>query len=356
MPTDSTDPSVLVEKIDGGRFAEWYRERTFARNIRDGKPYFNGPSPVPDPERHSPSQLLQCHRKIAYRQANAPEETADPEGMFWTGRRFEEDIVVPYLQQAVVGEGTYVRNSMWVDETVETDGQELRIKGTTDPVLVTAESEPLVVTEVKTKESLAGVSEPNRHHRAQVHAYMYGLSEQYDRSVGRAVLIYGDRTTLDVEPFDEPFDEAFWDTVVSWAGTHSQFRRDGVLPPADPEYGWECGVCSFRHRCGQSDEPYADTDVAGFLPQFDAYPRPKVVEYLEAHEDAKLTPTLAAEYPDLAAASEVRDWRCPQCGTTVAWDEHPRNDVMGNLPLCPDCADRGVMTELRVTPPSGNSR
>jgi hypothetical protein len=77
-----TSPAEIVEQIDAEGLEEWYREREFARNIRDGQLYFSGPSQVPDPERHSPSQLMQCHRKIVYRQENAPEETADPEGIF----------------------------------------------------------------------------------------------------------------------------------------------------------------------------------------------------------------------------------------------------------------------------------
>lgn len=57
----------LIEEINGQSFAAWHHEREFAQNIREGKPYFNSPGRVPAPKRHSPSQLLQCHRKILYR-------------------------------------------------------------------------------------------------------------------------------------------------------------------------------------------------------------------------------------------------------------------------------------------------
>lgn len=363
----------LVEAIDPERFAEWYTDRQFARNVREGRPYFNGPSRVSDPERQSPSQLLQCHRKILYRQENAPEETGDPEGIFWTGRRFETDVVVPYLQEAVVGEDEYVRNSMWIDATAETEAGEVRFRGTTDPVIVDDESEPLVVTEVKTKQSLDGLTAPNRHHLAQVHAYMYGLSETHDRPVRDAVIVYGDRTTMDIETFHEPFDEEFWADVLAWTGSHTEFRRDGVLPPADPAYGWECEYCAFEHRCGESDLPYADTDARGLLELFEDYPRDKVKEYLEAHEKAKLTPTLAAEYPDLAASYGVRGWRCPACEATYAWDalhrdgasrdtDDPPRDTDGPTrhseepgltpPMCPDCADGGDIVDMRAEPES----
>lgn len=340
------NPSEVVEQIDAEGFAEWYREREFARNIRNGQPYFNGPSQVPDPERHSPSQLMQCHRKIVYRQENAPEETEDPEGIFWAGRRFEEDIIVPYLQDAIVGDGTYVQNSMWVDTTVESQGHEVRFKGSTDPVIVTRDGEPLAVTEVKTKDSLDHVSSPNRHHRAQVHAYMHGLSEKYDRDVSEAVVIYGSRTTLDIKAFHESFDEEFWTDVVSWAADHTEYREQGELPVAEPEYGWECKFCSFKHRCGESDRPFSDVGTDGFLPLFSEYPEPKVVDYLEAHDDATLTPALAHQYPSLAAESRVTDWECPNCESTFEWDAVQWKDSRGEPPLCPSCADSGELTTL----------
>lgn len=349
---DPTDPGELVEGIDAEGFAAWYRERQFARNIREGRPYFNGPSPAPPPERHSPSQLLQCSRKVTYRQENAPVETTDPDGLFWIGRRFEEDVVVPYLREAVVDESTYVRNSMWIDETVETEGGTLRFRGATDPVIVTGTSEPLVVTEVKTKRSIDGLTEPDPHHRAQVHAYMYGLSADYERDVGDAVLVYGDRTTLDITAFHETFDGPFWDDVLAWAASHSAYRRDGALPPDDPEQGWECDLCSYRHRCGRSDEPYADVGVSGFLPLFADYPRSSVTDYLAAHEHGKLTPTLASEHTDLAGTHGVRDWCCPDCDATFDWDAVPRDRTTPDPPPCPDCAERGVLTDLRPTPPA----
>lgn len=341
-------PTEVVERIDAGNFAEWYREREFARNIQNGQPYFNGPSQVPDSERHSPSQLMQCHRKIVYRQENAPEETEDPEGIFWTGRRFEEDIIVPYLQDAVVGEDTYVRNSMWVDETIEDEGKGVRFKGATDPVIVTAGSEPLVVTEVKTKDSLDHVSAPNQHHRAQVHAYMHGLSEKYERDVSEAVVIYGSRTTLDIKAFRESFDEGFWEDVVSWAAAHTRYRADGDLPPAEPEYDWECEFCSFKHRCGETTRPYADVESTGFLPLFTDYPRQKVREHLLAHDEAALTPVLASKYPELATEFPVRDWVCPSCTTTYAWDAIEGTDSTTNPPLCPRCADADDLVELKI--------
>jgi len=338
---------TLIERIDATSFDDWYRERKFARNIREGQPYFNGPDRVPSPERHSPSQLNQCHRKIYYRQLNAPEEQADPQGIFWSGTKFEEELVVPYLE-ATVGSGEYVRNSMWIDATCETDAGEVRIKGATDPVIVDAESEPLLLTESKTKSSVDNLDEPNTHHRAQVHAYMYGLTQKHDRQVTDAVLLYGSRNSLDVQAFHVSFDPWFWrETVLNWAEEHTQYRLNETLPPATPVFDWECEFCDFKNRCGQGDTtPFADTDPAGLLPLFDAYPREKVADYLDTEPEAKLTPALAHKYPALAESYGIYDWHCDVCGTDFSFESVEWDGDTNEPPQCTTCAGNHVFASL----------
>jgi CRISPR-associated exonuclease Cas4 len=115
LPEEHSSHNTLRDALTSERFDECYQEREFRKNIENGTPYFNGSGNVSVPERHSPSQLLQCHRKIFYRQCNAPVEKPDPDGIFWFGSRFEEDIVFPFLERAVTGANTYVRNSTAFD-------------------------------------------------------------------------------------------------------------------------------------------------------------------------------------------------------------------------------------------------
>ena len=345
--------SEFIERASGECFSSWYREREFAKNVQEGTPYFNGPRRTPAPERHSPSELLQCHRKIVYRQENAPEEQTDPKGIFWVGTRFEEEIALPFLREVVADSGTYVCNSLWVDFTVETDAGELRIRGETDPCIVDAEGEPLLLTEIKTKQSVENVDAPNLHHRAQAHAYMWGLSEKYDRSVTDAVILYGGRTSLDIRCFHVEFDPEFWtETVVGWAAQHTTYRLDGELPPPDPAFQWECEFCSYRERCGQGETSYTDVDSVGLLPELTEYPRMKLVEYLEAYPEAKLTPELAGEYPDLAQSHGVYDWSCEVCGERQPCGEIEWEQSLSGLPDCPSCAADGVPASLGGPSPS----
>lgn len=127
--------------------------------------------------RHSPSKLLQCHREVSYSKENAPKEGDSPQGLFWVGTRFEEDVVVPYLLEAATTDGTYVQNSMWIDTTIETDGASVQVRGVTDPVIVAAEGEPLLVTEIKTTSSLDYLDGSKLHHKAQLHAYLHALTK-----------------------------------------------------------------------------------------------------------------------------------------------------------------------------------
>jgi len=341
----SQDAEIILQQLTAEQFWEWYQERQYRLNIQNGQSYFNGSGSVPNPERHSPSQLLQCHRKLVYRQENAPAEEPNPDGIFWFGTKFEEELLFPFLERWVTGSETYVQNSIWIDFTVETAAGELQIIGSTDPVIVDPDAVPILPTEIKTKSSVSNVTKPNRHHRAQIHAYLAGLSEKFDRDLSDAIIVYGSRESLNVQTFQIEFDEDFWEEVVlEWATKHTQYRIDDELPPADPEYDWECQFCSYQNRCGKGEAPQSDVGPTGLLPKFENYPKEKVTEYLDAHPEETLTPTLARQYPDLVDVYGVSDFYCRECGFKIDWQAV---DDAGE-PLCPPCADRGKISILTV--------
>lgn len=336
----------LLRNLPTKSLQNWYRERERTRNIREGTSYFNGPSPTPAPERHSPSRLLQCHRRTLYQLKNAPVESPSPKGSYWFGSQFETEIVLPFLR-SLVGAEFYVRNSMWIDFKIRSSGDELHFKGETDPVLVDDESNPHLLTEIKTTSSVENLQEARPSHKAQAHVYMHGLSEQYDTSVEDAVVIYGDRKTFDVRSFYIPFSSEFWhNSVLEWASENSEYRRNQELPPARPETDWECSYCPYRNRCGQSDDQYGDLESFGLLPRFEEYPRERVEEYLQAHSDAKLTPTLAYHFPALATEYGVYNWQCPACSCTYSVEEIDWSGNLDNPPLCPACCNDGTPVPL----------
>ena len=331
-------PNSVLAQIGSRDFRTWRQVTEERKNIEEGKAYYNDPSPVPPPEKHTPSSLLQCHRKLVYRKENAPAESEMAHGILWVGSRFEEDVVLPYLRDAVADDGLFVTNSLYVDFEVESDDGDLVVKGSTDPVVVDADGTPVLPTEVKTKNSLEYLDEPNEHHKAQIHAYMVGLSQKYDVDVKRGCLIYGGRDSFDLKVFDVEFDTEFWqETVVSWATEHTEYRLDGELPPATPRFGWECDFCSYRERCGKGNKPVSDRGSRGFLPLME-YPRSQVVEYLKTDPDTMLTPTLAERYPDLAAEHGVSQWRCTACSEQFDHDEIDWGGNTDTPPLCAYCA------------------
>lgn len=328
-------------------FAEWYRERQYRQNIENGNPYFNGPDTVQPPDRHSPSRLLQCHRKSRYARENAPEENGDPDGIFWIGSRFEEELALPFLRDVVAGSDQYVTNSLWVDFTVDTSAGQLRIKGETDPAIVDEDGVPHLLTEIKTKQSVDSLDAPNEHHKAQAHAYMHGLSEKYDREVTKTLFLYAARTTFEVKTFQIEFDPTFWnERVLAWAETQTEYLIEDALPPAEPEQSWECKFCDYRNRCGKGRSEFSDYGPKGFLPGFTDYPRENVVEYLEAHPTASLTPALARTFPELAEEYSVMGWYCRECESTIDWE------AVGEAsePLCPRCAQNDEFSTLTVEP------
>ncbi|WP_158413720.1 CRISPR-associated protein Cas4 [Haladaptatus cibarius] len=336
----------LLSSISSDSFWSWYRERETTRNIENGTPQFNRPSPPPSPNQHTPSRLLQCHRRVYYQLNNAPAETTPPEGLYWFGSRFETDIIVPFLRK-LVSPDLYVRNSIWVDFEVESSNKTLRFKGKTDPVVVDVTGEPILLTEIKTTSSVESVDEVRPRHRAQVHACMYGLSQEFNTSVEDTVVIYGDRKTLDFRSFYVPFDPEFWhDHVLGWIEENSKYRRTEKLPPAKPEAEWECSICPFQRRCGKSDDPYFDLGFFGLLPLFSGYSKDRVEAYLRAHPNAKLTPTLAYQYSTLADEVGAYDWVCEACSSSYSVDEIEWAGSVEQPPLCPVCCQNEIPAPL----------
>jgi CRISPR/Cas system-associated exonuclease Cas4 (RecB family) len=228
-----TSVETLADTICNTEFTEWYDERQIKQNLLNGNPYFNGPSPAKSPTQHTPSRLLQCHRKATYARQNAPREGSVPDGIFWIGSAFEEEIIVPYLQDATP-DGLYIQNSIWVDTTVSTEAGDVRVRGATDPVIVTADGTPVLPTEIKTTSSTDHLSSPKPHHKAQLHAYLYALNTDTDHDVTTGLVIYGSRKTFDLEVFTVPFDPEFWNRITTWMGTQTAYEQQGELPPADP--------------------------------------------------------------------------------------------------------------------------
>lgn len=344
-----TPVGQLASQVSGENFEEWYAEREHQQNILQGQSYFNEPKQPKDPNYHTPSKLLNCHRKTVYTQLATPKETPNPTGIFWIGSMIEEELILPFLQDKFNQSDIYVTNSIWVTFNIETSNSALEIKGATDPVLVDTDGVPILPTEVKSRKSLEHLDEPSQPHLAQTHAYMEGLSQKYDKELRDAVIIYVGRNRLNVQSFHIDFDQAFWNnTVTPWIKRQSAYREEESLPPANPMRDWECDYCPFEERCGEGEREYSDMPPIGLLPLF-VYPRDAVVEYLAGHPDAKLTPTLAHRYPNLADQYPVHHWVCRHCSSSYRWDSIDWDQDITSAPLCPNCADQGDLTTLKVS-------
>lgn len=333
------------EFINGRTFSNWYKEQKRTENIQAGKTYFNGPPNRPDTNRHKPSLLIRCHRYAFYKRRNAPKESASPDGLFWFGSEFEEQVILPFLQD-VSPDHLFVQNSVWTDSEIDVGDIELIVKGMTDPVLVTEQGDPVLVTEIKTSSSIENRTEPAEHHKAQLHAYLNGLRDQFDRDIP-GVIVYISRDTLDLKAFSVNFDSGFWkDEVVEWMRTQTTFEEANELPPASPQHDWECKFCDYRARCGKTNDPFQDLGTKGFLTLFE-YPEESVWEHVEAHDDVQLTPTLASLHPDVAAENEVNQWSCPSCSTKYHWDELDWDGDVDDPPVCPVCLENGELVKVR---------
>jgi hypothetical protein len=161
-------------------------------------------------------------------------------------------------------------------------------------------------------------------------------------------LIYIGRKRHDACVFNLDYDVQRWNRVLDWAKGYVQEREDAGLPEADPVESWECQLCSFRARCGQDDGQFSDQRATGLLP-FKKYPSDSLVNYLNAHDGAKLTPTCARQHPELAKRYEVLPLTCPRCTEQFEWTEvsWESTDSEGpSPPACPSCIENNELVEI----------
>jgi CRISPR-associated exonuclease Cas4 len=321
--TEDGIPPLTTEAYD-----TYWQHRVETQNEAEGCPERNDPAHIPNDGQISPHTIGTCHRKQLYRRFNAPGEERDPHGIFWQGTQFETEAILPFLED--YHDEEHVANDLEVDYHPE-DNESVRITGTADPTLLDQTGSPVLQTEVKSQSSGALKKDsPSRHHRLQLTAYMAGLG------IEDGVLAYVDRTTNRVNFLEAPFTTSIYQDVINWATTHSEHVRSRQLPPQEPEADWECQYCEFRERCGKGDSDGEDLGWQGFVPGID-YPRPKVVEHLNASDGVSLTPTLANEYPDLAADNPVRQWVCDTCEQRFEYGTVGWNGDTSSLPQCPSC-------------------
>lgn len=350
---DDLDLDGLDDALNGRNFRSWRRDQEYRENIKDDNSEYNNGGYEVTAERHSPHTIRQCRRKQWYREQNAPQETAPPDGVFTIGSILEEEFIEPWIEALAVEYGGYVANSLWLESSIETEVGELTLAGSTDPAIVDKNAVPHALTEVKSKSSLSNLDSPSDHHKAQLHAYLYNAREEHDLGdYPQGYIIYIGKKRLDVQVFRVDFDEEFFrQRVLKWCKQMTFCRVEGILPKADPCQSWECKLCEYRGRCGNygGDDrnlPWEDIGADGLLPLFD-YPVEAVIEYMRSNQNAKLTPTVAHINPGLTEVYDVFDWECQRCMETFTWDSFEEwNGDVENPPWCPHCADDDMHAEL----------
>lgn len=419
--TDTQSPSqdslltALTSLVDEGRFQTWWAEQQRERNRKEGYGETrNDPTYQQPPDTTSPSNILSCHRKLRYQSQNAPGEDPQPSAVFEFGHHFET--IIERFLRSQMPPGYHVRNPVPVEFSVSlSDGDVMSITGSTDPVVFSERGDPVLLFECKSTNGLRYVTDsPRETHQAQAHAYSRGLADAHDLdSPVPIVYVYGSKTDLQLAIHTQEFDTEFWDTtVLPWLRDEYTAQHGSPLPNTvaeDKEY--MCSYCSYADRCGNVDpgptpvrvnqlltdvvedlghdpqessvlaeyeslttvvgdtesfwDSHAvvntklaaeDEPVKGFLPCYE-YPLNEVVAHLLTFPDVKLTPTVAAQYPELHSADDtdpspaverrfgaapqraVHDWRCPHCGTTAIYTDIDWSGSFTERPVCPHCSN-----------------
>lgn len=395
---DNTEKQINESiTIESESFDSYWYKQIATRNEEENHPERNDPSHSWPIGRFEPHKLGSCKRQWMYHWLNAPQEDPDPHGIFAIGHFMEEEIIEPWLVNEFEPELT-VNNAIHVSTIVEeiniednqpdppvetgitvdvpddipinTNTQKqtqnsnskvhLTISGSTDPAICDSETdEVLCLTEVKTTKNIDQLNgEPKDKHLYQIHAYMKALD------ITDGFIIYVDRNKL-LSPtvFEVEFSEEIWQTIKSWVKETFKYAISNTLPPANPPKEHMCKYCTFRNRCGEGRSNLVnDMGVVGFVPGYKDYPKNAVVEHLEAHDDVKLTPTLAMIYPDLAEKHEVEKWKCPNCTAEFNYTEDHFDgfkNTQFETPICPACEsvfDKEIylQTESSITQTENN--
>lgn len=364
-PIETPEPSLtsrqeeLLENLNGDSFKDWYAERQHAQNIENDEHYFNEPGYIAPEQRMSPSKLRKCQRKVFYRNQNTPEEGENVDGVFWIGNQFENTLSMDYLKDISkqvsdqTQRDTFIAQDKRIWFEVEHNDIELEFSGEIDPVITARNGDPLLVTEIKTTSSDSYFGEdakPNLSHKAQLHAYLEGLNREYDHDITHGIILYAHKRTLDVNVFEIEFDRDFWEDTLDWAAEQAEHRLNELLPEADDPLD-TCGWCEYSTRCGEDPSSnWSDIGADGFVPLTE-YIEENTVEYLraESERNAKLTPTLAYQHPQLTDDFDVHPWECDECGSQYDWDAFDWDGDTMNPPTCTNesCTERFGELPLR---------
>ena len=281
--------------------------------------------------------------------AKPPQETAAPDGIFSIGSWVEEDLVQPWLDRLAREYDAYLAQDLYVKGTFQGDVGKIKIAGKTDPVFCDRHGVPVLVTEVKSKASLTRTGNlPSRHHKAQLHAYQYGIAQEFEIDPPMGVVIYVGKKRFDGHVESVEYDPFFFaDVIRPWCEALTVARLEDILPEPEPCQGWECDLYEYRERCGEGDDTpwtYVPADH-GFLLFFE-YPKESVIEYLQSHPEGALTPTLAHQHPDLAESYNVAEWLCTRCTNRCEWTDVDWDGDIDEPPLCPSCMSENIPVTL----------
>jgi len=388
-----TNHTMTPPTVESESFNDYWAERTTKRNTAEGHPERNDPGHSWPLGRFEPHRLGMCKRKWAYDWLNAPQEDRDPYGIFAIGHYIEEHVIEPWLQDKFEPaydldnavhvsttvtdvqlpdslpdqheSETVTRLSLPDDITVTTTDDatplpaagtaSVTIAGSTDPVVKHTDTEDIaLLTEVKSTSNIERFTDsPKQRHVWQVHAYMNALS------IDTACIIYVDKQELlDPVVFTVSYSESIWQDITNWTTDILTTVAQHKLPDADPPHDYACRYCEYRNRCGEGRSNLGgDMDTTGFVPGYTGYPREEVTDHLQATDNARLTPSLAIAYPDLADTTPVENWVCPRCSATFNYtnDELAEQaDTMFQTPHCPAC-DEVFNTKTRLQTESRNN-
>lgn len=157
--------------------------------------------------------------------------------------------------QSVLSEKFFVIHEGRGEETIDINGEKVKIIGTFDTLLILKKGKGLlddkdIIIEIKTVSSLSGVRDVLEHHLMQVNFYMNSLN------IDDGFIIYLDRDNFNFKIFHVKKDEALYEKLKERVISLYTHIKGSKLPPAEARFDsnrlWECKYCPYVEMCDEA--------------------------------------------------------------------------------------------------------
>lgn len=197
--------------------------------------------------RYYPSEIGNCIRKVWYTYNYPLEIDPSLRRIFKLG-----DILHDFIVEVLKSEKNKEIELLKVEMPFKVNMKDFVISGRVDDLLLLKSDRSKLLVEVKSSRSVKHIKSPMAHHKTQLQFYMYATQ------VHKGVLLYVDKSTLEVKSFEVKFSAKRGRQILKkFMALHKHLTQD-TLPAAEAKrakgMAWMCRYCEYKAKCNKSEK------------------------------------------------------------------------------------------------------